>query len=165
VTGIEAREGLTTAANATFAHYGIGPDRFEFIRGDVFDVMRDRTFLAETVLLLGFYYHTERHGELAAMLSKTGASHIILDGSITPAAENPHRLPFVKLRSESTTAEGYAFGHDPFAIVGHPTREAIDLVFSRHGFKMTEFDWSPLRGPTELADYNEGRRSTFVLSR
>jgi hypothetical protein len=51
------------------------------------------------------------------------------------------------------------------AIVGHPSREAMGMIVSQHGFAVSEFDWTPLRGGADLVDYTENRRSTFVLSR
>jgi len=165
VTGIEARDYLVKNANGNFSYYGISADRFEFVVGDVFKLMKQRQFRADTVLLLGFFYHTERHVELASLLAATGASHIILDTNIVPAHENPERLAFVELFGEATAAEANAVGAQRIAVVGHPSREAIKLIFSQHGFGMSEFDWTPLRGAPDLKDYNEDRRSTFVLSR
>ncbi len=165
VTGIEARGNLVEHANVTFAHFGIAPDRFEFVVGDVFQVMKERKLRAETVLLLGFFYHIERHVELAALVAATGASDVILDTNIVPAHENPHGSALVKLFEESTDSEANAIGPGNMALVGHPSREAIRLIFSQHGFSMTEFDWTPMGGGSDLMDYNEDRRSTFVLSR
>ena len=165
VTGIEARGFLVENANGTFAHFGIAPDRFEFVVGNVFEVMNERELRADTVLLLGFFYHTQRHVELAALVAATGASHVILDTNIVPAHENPHGSALVKLFEETTGAESNAIGPGNMAVVGHPSREAIRLIFSQHGFSVTEFDWTPMLGGPDLMDYNEDRRSTFVLAR
>jgi hypothetical protein len=165
VTGIEARGYLVENANGTFAHFGIAPDRFEFVVGDVFEVMKKRQLRADTVLLLDFFYHTQRHVELAALVAATGASHIILDSNIVPAHENPHGLVLVKLFEEPTDAEANAIGPGNMTVVGHPSREAIRLIFRQHGFSVIEFDWTPMLGGGDLMDYNEDRRATFVLSR
>ena len=165
VRGVEARPHLVQNAHTTFSALDVAKERFDFVTGDVFEVMKRGTIKAETVLLLGFFYHTDRHSELADLLAATGASHIILDTNIVPAAENLRKLPLIKLFQEPTGVEANAIGPDAMAVVGHPSREAIDLINSRHGFSMSEFDWAPSRGPRELQDYNEDRRSTFVLSR
>jgi hypothetical protein len=71
----------------------------------------------------------------------------------------------VKLFEEATDTEFNAIGPGHMAVVGEPSREAIRLIFSQHGFSMTEFDWTPLLGGVDLTEYDEGRRSTFILSR
>jgi hypothetical protein len=69
------------------------------------------------------------------------------------------------LFAEPTDHESNAIGVQAVAIVGHPSREAVQLIFGQHGFSVQEFDWRPAVGAPELADYNEDRRTTFVLSR
>lgn len=165
VVGIEARDHLVRNANENMSTLGVAEERYEFILGDVFEVMKQRALKADLVLLLGFFYHTERHGELASLLSKTGASHIILDTNILPAANNPLGLPLSHLFAEPTSSEANAVGSDERAVVGHPSREAIKLIFSNQGFGIQEFDWVPFRGGSDTLDYNQDRRSTFLLSR
>jgi predicted RNA methylase len=165
VTGIEARGYLVDNANGNMAHFAVSADRFEFVVGDVFEVMKQRQFRADTVLLLGFFYHTDRHVELAALAARTGAKHIILDTNIVPARENRGGNALVKLFEEATENEAHAVGTNDMAIVGHPSREAIRMIFAQHRFSMSEFDWTPMRGGVDLVDYTEDRRSTFVLTR
>jgi predicted nicotinamide N-methyase len=165
ITGIEARGYLVDRANGNMAHLAVPDDRFEFVFGDAFEVMKAREFRADTVLLLGFFYHTERHVELAALVAGTGAKHIILDTNIVPERENTGNHALVKLFEEPTDHESHAVGTSEMAVVGHPSREAIRMIFSRHGYSMSEFDWAPLLGGADLADYTEYRRSTFVLAR
>jgi hypothetical protein len=165
VTGIEARGYLVSNANGNMAHFAVSPDRFEFVVGDVFEVMKEREFRADTVLLLGFFYHNHRHVELAALAAGTGARHIILDTNIVPARENPGGNALMKLIEEPTEVEANAVVASEMAVVGYPSREAIRMIFSQHGFSMSEFDWAPMRGGADLVDYADERRSTFVLSR
>ena len=165
VTGIEGRRHLVTNANDNLAHYHVPPNQYEFILGDIFEVMKQRRIQVDVVLLLGFFYHTDRHVELATSLAATGASHIILDTNIIPPHENASGVALTKLFAEPTALEANAIGTEVNAIVGHPSREAVRLIFSQHGFAMTEFDWATMRGKRDLIDYNEDRRSTFVLSR
>ncbi len=165
VTGIEGRKHLVANANENLAFYEAPSNRYEFILGDVFEVMKQRRIQVDAALVLGFFYHTDRHVELAALLAATGASHIILDTNILPARENASGAALTKLFAEPTASEANAIGAGPSAIVGHPSREAIRLIFSQHGFSAMEFDWGPMLGGPGLADYNEDRRSTFVLSR
>jgi predicted nicotinamide N-methyase len=155
VTGIEAQPRLVEQANQTFRHYGVEPDRYRFIIGDMFDELAQKR--ADTVLLLGIYYHVSRHVDLARLVSETGASVIILDTCILPGDEDA----LIRLVEESTST-----GSGETVVVGHPSRAAIKMIFGRFGFSVEEVDWSAY--PKDLAtldDYNSGSRSTFVLKR
>jgi hypothetical protein len=165
VTGIEARDYLVRNAGESFRLFDVPADRYSFLCGDVFEILAQQRIAVDTVLLLGFFYHTERHTEIARLIDRTGARHVILDTNILPAADNPMNIPLVKLFKEKTNHEANAFGEEEMAVVGHPSREAVSLIFSQHGFTATEFDWTPYRGSPNLKDYNEDRRTTFVLSR
>jgi Methyltransferase domain len=165
VTGIEARDHLVASANATFQAYSVDQARYRFIRADAFDALQQETFRVDTVLLLGFFYHVDRHAQLASLLADTGAEHIILDTLIVPnsAADG---AAIIELMIEPTDSEGNAFGSDPLAIVGRPSRAAIRLIFGHFGYGFREVDWSPfLYNDEALADYYRGERATFVLSR
>ncbi len=90
VLGIEARQYLIDRARKTFADYGMEQEKFEFIQGDVFDVLR-RSICGDTVLCLGFLYHTLRHAELIHLISVTRATAIMIDTELVPRREDqPH---------------------------------------------------------------------------
>jgi Methyltransferase domain len=159
VTGIEARPRLVEQANQTFRDYGVDPDRYHFVIGDVFDELAEQK--ADTVLLLGIYYHVNRHVDLARLVSGTGATVIILDTRILPGNEGA----LIRLVEESTTSEASGIGDSETIVVGHPSRAAIEMIFGRFGFSVEEVDWSEQPKDATLHDYNSGNRSTFVLQR
>jgi hypothetical protein len=166
VTGIEAREHLVASANATFEAYDVDQARYRFIRGDAFDALQQAHFRADTVLLLGFFYHVNRHVQLASLLAGTGAKDIVLDTLIVPDSNAADGSAIIELMIEPTDSEGNAFEPDPMAIVGRPSRAAIRLIFGHFGYGCREVDWSPFVCNDEaLADYYRGERATFVLSR
>jgi hypothetical protein len=168
VTGIEARPHLVANAVGNFNHYGVSPERYRFIQGDAFEVLQRERFAADTVLLLGFFYHVNSHTELVSLISETGASTVILDTGILPDVYAPGDLAMIRFYEEPTGEERNAIGASPLAIVGHPSRNAIRLLFGHFGFHATkEVDWSPmLVGDTApIYEYANGTRATFVLSR
>jgi len=166
VTGIEAREHLVASANATFQVYGMDMNAYRFVRSDAFDALRRERFDVDTVLLLGFFYHVNRHVELVSLLAATGARHIVLDTLIVPDSRAPNGEAILELMSEPTDSEGNAFGSEAMALVGRPSRAAIRLIFGHYGYAEREIDWSPyVTGDEVLADYHNGERATFVLSR
>lgn len=168
VTGIEARPHLVANAIRTFGYYGISPDRYRFIEGDAFEVLRSERLIADTILLLGFFYHINAHTDLVSLISATGASTIILDTVILPDDHAPGDLAMVRFFAEPTDIERNAVGTSPLAIVGYPSRNAIRLLFGHFGFNvMREIDWSPMLvgDIAPICEYANGMRSTFVLSR
>jgi SAM-dependent methyltransferase len=166
VTGMEAREHLVLNARATFEHYGVDRAKYEFVLGDVFTSLKEREYRADTVLLLGFFYHVNRHVELAALISDVGARHIILDTAVVRAESCPREAPIIELSTESSADEGAAIAATARVIVGRPSRQAIRLIFGEFGFTVREVDWTGYKKDVPaLNDYWTGNRSTFVLSR
>jgi SAM-dependent methyltransferase len=166
ITGIEARPHLVDAAQANFRIYGAEPSKYRFFLGDVFDVLGQEKIEADVVLLLGFFYHTSRHAELASLISRTGAEHIILDSIVLPHTSVPNGMAMVKLGVESTDVEGFGFENGPLALVGTPSRSAVKLIFHHHGYLCEEIDWKLyLQDFTGVEEYREGTRATFLISR
>lgn len=190
VVGIEPRADLIANAQATFERYGISRDRYEFVEADVFEALKRESPRVDTVLCLGFYYHTVRHVELADMISTTGAQCVIVDTEIVPRAAEPpavSALPgdergvfanraSIELFTEPVDHESMAFGDSAtrggHAIVGRPSREAIALIMRHFGYAVAEYDWPGLlRGLPQsvvadcLREYSEGWRSTFCCNR
>jgi SAM-dependent methyltransferase len=163
VIGIEGRQNALDIATENFARYGIETSRFKFIRADAVNYLKQNRVQADIVLLLGFFYHIDCHVEFASLVAATGATHIILDTGVAPDSG-----PVIRLHKE-TTAEWYnAIGTEPTAIVGSPSREAIELIFQHLGFATREIDWSLILnkyGPEGVSDYHAKNRATYVLQR
>ncbi|MGH9808980.1 MAG: methyltransferase domain-containing protein, partial [Terriglobia bacterium] len=163
VVGIEGRRHFVDSANANFRQYGIESSRYDFICADAIDYLKRNRIRADVVLLLGFFYHINCHAELAALMAQTGASHIILDTGVAADAG-----PVIRLTEEPTSLQSNAIGEAPTAIVGSPSREAIDMIFRHVGFAAQEIDWMPILneyGPEGVEDYASRNRTTFVLRR
>lgn len=183
VTGIEPRAELVANARETFAAYDVPAARFEFVQGGVFEEMPGRSF--DTVLCLGFYYHTVRHVELMDLIERSGAAFAVIDTEIVPASgrlrpegDDPrlvHGNPYaVELFREPVDDQQMAVqdsatrnGH---TLVGRPSADAIEFMADHFGFDCSRFDWK-----TEfeshphlrewMVDYAEGWRETFYLAR
>jgi hypothetical protein len=172
VTGIEARPDLVDSANQTFKLYEIPSDRYRFIVGDALEWLRREPVKADLVLLLGFFYHIWQHIELVRLVEATGARHVIVDTAILPDAGLPQGAAMVWLmREKIALPSNQAIADHPgsnVALVGYPSRAAVRLMFDYFGFDCEEFDWRSLvaQGPLEgIADYAEGRRTTFLMTR
>jgi hypothetical protein len=166
ITGIEARPHLIDAAEANFRRYGADPSRYRFYLGDVFDIMRREKIEADVVLLLGFFYHTSRHAELASLISRTGAEYIILDSIVLPQTYVPNGVAMVEIAEEPSDVQGFGFESGPSALVGVPSHTAVKLIFHHHGYLTEEIDWTPyLQGTLSVEEYRKGTRATFINSR
>ena len=169
VTGIEPRNELIDNAKETFAGYGVPASSYEFLCGDVFDVLAKRPFRFDLVLCLGFYYHTIRHVELFDRMERTGAQDIVIDTAIAPSPENMIQLSSEPFANESMAWEDLwtRSGH---TIVGHPSRAAVQFIAAHFGFETREFNWPAFfaRNPecaTDMADYAQVLRATFFCHR
>jgi hypothetical protein len=164
VTGIEARAHHVDAARQTLSHYGISEDRYRFLLGDVCDVMQTTPIEVDTVFVLGFFYHTHRHFEIASLLARTGASHIVLDTALAIGPERDRAV--IQYRLEPTANDGAAFGPREQELIGRPSRRMIELMFAQVGFELSENDWYVKSDePVGMDDYRNGRRGIFVLKR
>ena len=103
VVGIEPREELVDNARETFSLYGTEPERFQFLCGSVFDLLRSEESRFDVVLCLGFFYHTIRHAELLDLMERTGATLVVIDTEVTPAVDQLPVLPIEDPRIVSTS--------------------------------------------------------------
>jgi len=169
VLGIEARPELTEQAFQTMSRFGVAPDRFDFVTGDVFDVLAAEQPQVDVVLCLGFLYHTLRHSELFTLMRRTGARHLVIDTEIHRSDE-----AVVRIADENVERQGNAIA-DPFTygdtvLTGRPTLAALELIARAQGFEPERLsDWDGLLRDNpdadQVRDYRIGRRATMRLRR
>lgn len=92
VVGVEEREELVSRSYDNFELYGVGKDRFDFVRCDVIDylaaVKGKEKF--DLVLNLGFFYHTIKHLQILEECVRPPSS-LIKSASLSNS-ERPIRL-------------------------------------------------------------------------
>lgn len=183
VIGIEPRQELIDNARETFREYGIADGTHEFWTSGVMEAIDG--VRVDTVLCLGFYYHTRYHIDLLDKIERTGARFVVIDTEIVPERvplslasddprqvfENPFAFDLIRDQvgdqqmacADSVTRNGYT-------LVMRPSRAAIHQMAEHFGFTITEFDWvayfsSNSSHADSMVDYAEGWRSTFFLTR
>jgi Methyltransferase domain len=165
VVGIEAREDLVRAAEENLRLSGVDASAFDFVAGDVFDVLRDGAIEVDVVLCLGFLYHTLRYNELWTRIRECRPGHLLVDTSV----RGSDARPVVHLSQEPTSRQGnavedaFSYGHQ--VLVGRPSLAALELMGEAHGFRLEGLaDWGSLiRDNPEadgIGDYRAGRRVT-----
>jgi len=168
VTGVEARRPLVDKARKTFAEYGVPTDTYDFIRGDMFQVLRRQQFDVDVVLCFGFVYHTLRYPELFRAMMDARPRHVLLDTKVIRAKQ-----PLVRLLVNNTGVQSNAVSdqtsHGRRAVAGWPSLSALVMMLDVYGIGVEEqYDWPALlaahsgeRGQKSLVDYRTGHRVTL----
>ncbi len=183
VTGVEPRAELIANAKATFEHYGVSQDRYEFVADDIFAHLSKNEPRSDVVLCLGFLYHTFRHVELFAQMANSKARTIIIDTEIVPRSLDVLSQPQTRIetlfanqcllqlfkepvdRQEMAAKDNYT--RDGHTIVARPSASAINLISAHFGYDVSYYDWPSALShyptpPRELADYASGWRTTLA---
>ncbi len=167
VVGVEARPELVDEAEASMAHYGVDPSRYELIRADVFEYLEAPPAF-DLVLCLGFFYHTLRYGELLRGIRATGAEHVIVDSRTIPTDQQHIRLIIDHVEKQGHAVED-PHGAGGAVLTGTPSRPALARMFEVYGYEVArKVDWRALGsryGTEHIGQYLKGRRVTWTFER
>lgn len=164
VVGIEPREELVASARESLSQYAPSGASYDFVTGDVFEVLARESFEVDVVLCLGFLYHTLRFNELLHGIRNLEPRYLLIDTSVIRAGK-----PFVRLGRDRVDRQGNAvfdeYSHGGHTLVGWPSVPALRLMLQAYGFQIERFsDWGALlRDNPEaegVADYATGERVT-----
>lgn len=165
VVGIEAKQELTDNARSTFDKYGVGPSTYEFICGDIFEVLAKQSFEVDVVMCLGFLYHTLRYNELLSHIRQLNPKHVIVDTAIIARGKGP----LVRVRPEDASMERNAvpdrYSYGGKVLAGKPNLAGLRTMFRAYGFRTTKIsDWGGLLRDNPKAEavsvYARGERVT-----
>ncbi len=165
VIGVEARAELVGNARRTFAEYGVADERYEFVDGDLFRVLKRRDFDVDVVFCFGFMYHTLRYPDLLRGIVKAGPRHCVIDTKVIHGDEPLVHLLVDKAGVQSNGArDGVSHGRNVLA--GWPSLPALRLMLDAYDFDVEqEFDWAGLLAENpeapRLGDYATGNRVTL----
>jgi predicted nicotinamide N-methyase len=166
VTGIEGRDHLVENANKTFAEKGKGPSEYEFILGDVHDVLTRGVGSFDVVMCLGFMYHTLRYLELFSGIRATGARHVVID---TRVHLDDKRV--IAVHTNTLERDGLALGdeysYQGHALVGRPSVAALEFMLDAYGYDVARrTDWARILGPkaNPANRYLTGARVTLLAA-
>lgn len=169
VVGAEGRPDLVDHAVENLEHYGIGPDRYRFLVGDLFTTLAQDQPQVDVVLCLGFLYHTMRYDDVFRVMSQTGAEHLILDTQVEPSRE-----AILRVRTNGLEGQGSAFTDNPIGtgqvLVGRPSVRALRTMAWVYGYRLDRFsDWSGILADNPDARtvgvYRSGARTTLRFRR
>lgn len=170
VVGVEPRTELVEAARSTLGQYVDDPTRYQFIQGDIFDVLQKERLDIDVVLCLGFLYHTLRYGELLSGLRALNPKHLIIDTTIFHESSGrviKLDLDYADMQRDAVR-DGYS--HGDFILVGSPSLPGLELMLNAYDFKIDRLsDWEGIIRDNPDAsgvkgDYGIGRRITVLAS-
>lgn len=162
VVGLEARGSLVKHSRETLAHYGMADSAFRFIEGDVFETIRQiEPGSIDTVLVLGFLYHTARQYELASAISRIGATAVIIDSNVI--ANEPR--PIIQLKWEGTGSDAQIWDAERKEVLSSkPSASAIQMFFEEFGYKMKHLPVK-VKLPPAATEYRTKARVTLTGTR
>ena len=166
VIGVEARETLARRAQENLEGLGVERDRYEFITGDVFEVLPRVSAHVDTIFCLGFFYHVHNHVTLLALLQRFGNARLFIDTNISRLDAN-----VIELRHDNAAKPGDAFRDvstvGDKTIVGWPSRKALAMLLCHFGYQWRELDWSGhvQRDRKAIEEYDEGWRISVIAER
>ncbi|HAQ35252.1 MAG: hypothetical protein CMF74_09455 [Maricaulis sp.] len=163
VTGIEGRKHLIENAAENLGAYGMPPDRYDFIQGDVFEELRKlEPGQFDIVFCFGFLYHTANHVQLISAIERLKPDHLLLETTISAS---PDRI--VEIMAEATHHEFNAMGERPFEVVGWPSRSALSLMLDTAGFRHAYQNWHDhgIGDWSNIEDFRDGTRISLVARR
>jgi len=170
VLGIEARAELVENGIANIEYYGVARDRFDFLIGDVFEVLP--TLDARTTrnhfdvgLVLGFLYHTTRHFDTIAMIERLGCRTLIVETNVLPN----ERQPIVRLRMEEVAAPHNAYSSvgvtNGQTLSGLPSILAVEMLLHSFGYHTEVLPMPSMDDVAGVEDFRGGRRVAILASR
>lgn len=167
VTGVEGRTDLVENARRTLAAKGVDASRYDFVTGDVHDVLTQGVGQMDVVMCLGFLYHTLRYPELLAGIRATGARHVIVDSKVSPNTNRSIVRVISNPREIQSMAVEDRFSHNGKSLVGIPNARAIRQMLRMYGYEVTgEPDWASLTanhpGIGSVHAYATGERVTML---
>lgn len=169
VIGAEGRPELVANAMENLAAYGIEPDRYRFIVGDLFTTLEQEKPQVDVVMCLGFLYHTMRYDDIFRAMSRTNAEYLILDTQIEKSPE-----AILRVRTNGLEGQGSAFSDTPIdtgqVLVGRPSVHALRTMAWVYGYRFDRLsDWPGILEDNPqvktVGVYRTGDRTTLRFRR
>jgi len=156
VVGIEHDLRLVQAATEHLDHYGVPPDRYDFVAGDLFECI-GASEPCDVVFVFGILYHLNDHMRLLTELAELDARTMIFDTNVSTKPD-----AVIELRAPIAGSPPPAGSQ----LEGWPTRAALEAMWSSFGWTHEFFDWraAGMADHPKLDDYAGGRRVSAVVT-
>lgn len=167
VLGVEARAELVRSGVANIEHYGISRASFDFLIGDVFEVLpaidpRGGRGLFDVGLVLGFLYHTARHFETLALVERLGCQNVIVETNVIPNETRPlvlFRMEEVDVSHNAYSRMGVTAGR---TMSGLPSIPAVEMLLHCFGYRSEVLPLPTMDDVEGIEDFQTGRRVAIL---
>ncbi|MDE1863505.1 MAG: methyltransferase domain-containing protein [Thaumarchaeota archaeon] len=161
VIGIEGRRDLAKNGEDTMKKYGISAARYSFIVGDLFEEIGKVREKIDVVLCFGIFYHVMNHMLLLSSIKQISPRYLLLDSAVSASDD-----PVIELRLENIRDPAAAIKANTSnrALVGWPSRKALELMLVDIGYNFKYYDWANagITNWEDIEDYRDGRRVSLV---
>jgi protein-L-isoaspartate O-methyltransferase len=170
VTGVEAKPYLLKYARSNLRTLQASPDKYKFVKADIFDYLRYTKQRFDIVLCLGFLYHTLDHIGLLNLINATGPKIIVLDTVVNTG----HRMTCVLKKEYIDNIHGFEGNSvansstiGGFNYIATPSIPFLKSITSDINFSFERVNWNKLvkPDPTGLTDYILRRRITAICEK
>lgn len=193
VTGVEGRHHLVEYARENIVNLGYKPQNFTVIQEDVFNYLPTvKPGEFDTILCLGFFYHTIKQIELLSEIIRIQPKYFILDTKVVKVLVGnkkffrklikKNKLKYFRQILTSLNKLTAIFDNkkaclvfkyegsmregntiDPINLVAWPTKSFIELLFRTYGLDFKQLHW---RNKKEIKDWSnlEGYKSGARIS-
>jgi hypothetical protein len=156
VIGVEHEPHLVAKANENMELYAVGRGRYEFLLGDMFDLIPKLEHSCDIVFCFGILYHINDHMRLLQAIAEHAPKTLIIDSNISHIERAA-----IELRAPVA-------GSPPpvgAQLEGWPSRAGLDAMLSSFGWTFEYYDWphSGLVDSPKMDDYRVGRRASVVV--
>lgn len=161
VVGIEGRRELVDRCHNTMNKYGVPNEKYSFIVGDLFEEIKNINEKIDVVFCFGIIYHVMDHMSLLSSIKKLRPHYFLLDSNVS-GSDNP--IIELKLENINDPAAAIKANRKYHAIVGWPSKKAIELMLSDVGFDFSYYDWqrSGIVNWEDIEDYQKGKTVSIV---
>jgi hypothetical protein len=193
VTGVEGRKQSVEKATENLRKSGFDPADFHFIIGDIFDYLSQfESGQFDTILCLGFFYHTVKQHQLFSELRRLQPESIILDTDVVKVPRILRVLKRLKgtkvyenligpgdrlgidslLRGNyfvynlvNSSPEDILTTTDPLNVIAIPTNQVLQMLLKAYGYSFWQIDWktAEINNWAGLQDYLRGGRASYIL--
>lgn len=156
VLGIDGRQMHIDQANFVFDVNQVDKNRYQFIKGDVFEVNFKKYGFFDIVFFLGLMYHINKPVTMLERISEVNSDILIIDTSVIKKKGS-----FLKIVRESVADPRNAVENE---LVLRPSRQAVFDIVQQFGYRVVMLK-PQFMDYTGAEGYRKGIRRAFICAK
>ena len=156
VLGIDGRQMHIDQANFVFEVNQIEKERYQFIKGNIFDLDFAKFGIFHIVLCLGLMYHISKPIELLEKIAQVNTDILILDTRVSTAEDSLFEIYHERLDDPRNAID--------YNITFIPTKKAIFDIMPQFGYSVVMLK-PQFTDYTGARQYEKGTRRAFLCAK